>query len=165
MGKPTALGVGQPQSGAPTPTLVGLPTPRALDGRAGQPFGATIRPGRAVRQDVSIDDGVVTTGVTRVQPNDGTGSFDAFVAARSQALLRTAYLLTRDHALAEDPVQTALAKAWFHWSRIDKPGAVRTPDRGHDVLLLVAPSLERRDPDAGHPIGGKLAIALYEPVP
>ncbi|MGW7679506.1 SigE family RNA polymerase sigma factor [Kribbella sp. NPDC054772] len=45
-------------------------------------------------------------------------SFDAFVAARSPALLRTAYLLTRDHALAEDLVQTALAKAWFHWSRI-----------------------------------------------
>ncbi|WP_427888523.1 SigE family RNA polymerase sigma factor [Kribbella sp. GL6] len=44
--------------------------------------------------------------------------FDAFVAARSQALVRTAYLLTRDHALAEDLVQTALAKAWFHWARI-----------------------------------------------
>lgn len=45
-------------------------------------------------------------------------SFDGFVAARSRALVRTAYLLTRDHALAEDLVQTALAKAWFHWSRI-----------------------------------------------
>ena len=67
---------------------------------------------------MSIDDGVVTTGVTRVRADDGTGSFDAFVAARSQSLLRTAYLLTRDHALAEDLVQTALAKAWFHWSRI-----------------------------------------------
>lgn len=38
--------------------------------------------------------------------------------ARTRALLRTAYLLTGDHALAEDLVQTALAKAWFHWSRI-----------------------------------------------
>jgi RNA polymerase sigma-70 factor (sigma-E family) len=66
---------------------------------------------------VSIDDGVVTTGV-RVVSTDGAASFDAFVAARSQALVRTAYLLTRDHALAEDLVQTALAKAWFHWSRI-----------------------------------------------
>jgi RNA polymerase sigma-70 factor (sigma-E family) len=45
--------------------------------------------------------------------------FDAFVAARSTALLRTAYLLTRDHGRAEDLVQTALAKAWFHWSRIE----------------------------------------------
>jgi len=45
--------------------------------------------------------------------------FDAFVAARSSALLRTAYLLTHDHALAEDLLQTALTKAWFAWSRIE----------------------------------------------
>ena len=45
--------------------------------------------------------------------------FDEFVVARSSALLRTAYLLTRDHALAEDLLQTALTKAWFAWSRID----------------------------------------------
>jgi RNA polymerase sigma-70 factor (sigma-E family) len=45
-------------------------------------------------------------------------SFDEFVAARSRALLRTAYLLTRDHALAEDLLQTALTKAWFAWRRI-----------------------------------------------
>lgn len=45
--------------------------------------------------------------------------FDAFVAARSGQLLRTAYLLTHDHALAEDLVQTALAKAWFAWNRIE----------------------------------------------
>lgn len=45
--------------------------------------------------------------------------FDEFVAARSSGLLRTAYLLTHDHALAEDLLQTALAKAWFSWSRIE----------------------------------------------
>lgn len=44
--------------------------------------------------------------------------FDEFVAARSGRLLRTAYLLTRDHGLAEDLLQTALAKAWFSWTRI-----------------------------------------------
>ena len=44
--------------------------------------------------------------------------FDDFVAARSTALLRTAYLLTHDHALAEDLLQTALAKSWFAWDRI-----------------------------------------------
>ena len=44
--------------------------------------------------------------------------FDSFVAARSAALLRTAYLLTRDHAQAEDLLQTALTKAWFSWGRI-----------------------------------------------
>jgi RNA polymerase sigma-70 factor (sigma-E family) len=80
---------------------------------------ATFRDIQPVPQDVSIDDGVlgtVATAVTAVR--DGTETFDSFVSARSRALLRTAYLLTRDHALAEDLVQTALAKAWFHWSRI-----------------------------------------------
>lgn len=45
--------------------------------------------------------------------------FEEFVHARSTALLRTAYLLTRDHALAEDLVQSALTRAWFAWSRIE----------------------------------------------
>ncbi|WP_211349083.1 SigE family RNA polymerase sigma factor [Nocardioides litoris] len=52
---------------------------------------------------------------------DGPGrraDFDDFVAARSGALLRTAYLLTRDHQLAEDLLQTSLAKAWFAWGRV-----------------------------------------------
>jgi RNA polymerase sigma-70 factor (sigma-E family) len=48
-----------------------------------------------------------------------TPDFEGFVAARSAALLRTAYLLTRDHALAEDLLQTALTKAYLAWSRID----------------------------------------------
>jgi len=46
-------------------------------------------------------------------------SFDEFVATRSTRLLRTAYLLTHDRALAEDLVQTSLAKAWFAWARIE----------------------------------------------
>ena len=45
--------------------------------------------------------------------------FDEFVVARSQALLRTAYLLTQDEGRAEDLLQTALTKAWFAWRRID----------------------------------------------
>jgi RNA polymerase sigma-70 factor (sigma-E family) len=45
--------------------------------------------------------------------------FDSFVTARSPALLRTAYLLVHDEALAEDLLQTSLAKAWFAWSRIE----------------------------------------------
>ena len=47
------------------------------------------------------------------------GSFDDFVTTRSTRLLRTAYLLTHDRALAEDLVQTSLAKAWFAWARIE----------------------------------------------
>jgi len=53
------------------------------------------------------------TGVTRPD-------FEEFVAARSAALLRTAYLLTRDHALAEDLLQTALTKAYLVWGRVDR---------------------------------------------
>ena len=49
------------------------------------------------------------------------GGFDEFVATRGPALLRTAYLLTGDHGLAEDLLQTALAKSWFAWGRIDGP--------------------------------------------
>ena len=45
--------------------------------------------------------------------------FDAFVHARGPALARTAYLLTGDHHLAEDLVQTALVQAAKHWERIE----------------------------------------------
>ena len=45
--------------------------------------------------------------------------FDSFVASRSPALLRTAYLLVHDEALAEDLLQTSLTKAWFAWGRIE----------------------------------------------
>ena len=51
-------------------------------------------------------------------------SFEDFVVARSRQLQRTAYLLTRDHHLAQDLVQTTYARVWPHWSRItDDPTA------------------------------------------
>jgi RNA polymerase sigma-70 factor (sigma-E family) len=46
--------------------------------------------------------------------------FAQFVEARERALQRTAYLLTGDWALAEDLVQTALARAWPRWERITR---------------------------------------------
>ena len=49
--------------------------------------------------------------------------FDGFVVGRSQALLRSAYLLVQDEGLAEDLLQTALTKAWFAWKRIEDPEA------------------------------------------
>jgi RNA polymerase sigma-70 factor (sigma-E family) len=61
----------------------------------------------------------VTTSGGPVEEQAGSVEFDAFVAARSSGLLRTAYLLTHDHALAEDLLQTALTKAWFAWPRIE----------------------------------------------
>jgi RNA polymerase sigma-70 factor (sigma-E family) len=47
--------------------------------------------------------------------------FREFVAARSPALLRSAWLLTGDEELAQDLVQTALARIWPHWSRLAVP--------------------------------------------
>jgi RNA polymerase sigma-70 factor (sigma-E family) len=49
----------------------------------------------------------------------GRDDFEAFVAARYAALLRTAYLLTGDHHDAEDLVQQSLVKAVGAWQRID----------------------------------------------
>ncbi|MFR9774884.1 SigE family RNA polymerase sigma factor [Micromonospora sp. MS34] len=45
-------------------------------------------------------------------------TFHEFVVQRSAALSRTAYLLTGDHQLAEDLLQTALARTYRHWRRI-----------------------------------------------
>ena len=46
--------------------------------------------------------------------------FAQFVVARQRALQRTAVLLTGDWALAEDLVQTALAKTWPRWERVSE---------------------------------------------
>ncbi|MFD7160295.1 SigE family RNA polymerase sigma factor [Kribbella sp. NPDC059898] len=44
--------------------------------------------------------------------------FDEWVAVRGAALLRFAYLVTRDHSRAEEAVQDALIAAYSRWSRI-----------------------------------------------
>ena len=49
--------------------------------------------------------------------------FREFVAVRSAALLRTAYLLTGQREAAEDLLQTSLAKAVNRWSKLDQPEA------------------------------------------
>jgi RNA polymerase sigma-70 factor (sigma-E family) len=51
--------------------------------------------------------------------------FRAFVRERSPALSRHAYLLTGDHQLAEDLLQSALASTFRHWRRLrdDNPEA------------------------------------------
>jgi RNA polymerase sigma-70 factor (sigma-E family) len=45
--------------------------------------------------------------------------FAEYVAHRHLRLCRMAFLLTRDWGVAEDLVQTALAKAWVAWRRIE----------------------------------------------
>jgi RNA polymerase sigma-70 factor (sigma-E family) len=52
-------------------------------------------------------------------PPDG---FAEFVAARSAALLRTAWLLTGDAGRAEDLLQTALAATWRRWRQVAAGG-------------------------------------------
>ncbi|KRA31432.1 MULTISPECIES: SigE family RNA polymerase sigma factor [unclassified Nocardioides] len=54
----------------------------------------------------------------------GVPTFEEYVAARSQALWRSAWLLTGDRHKAEDLVQTALMKCWRRWDSIADGGAV-----------------------------------------
>src|SRR5215469_11807267 len=50
----------------------------------------------------------------------GAGMFEEFVVVRGQALQRFGYALTGDWALAEDLLQTALARAYPRWSRVQR---------------------------------------------
>jgi sigma-70-like protein len=47
--------------------------------------------------------------------------FEEFVAACSERLMRTAYLLTGDRGTAEDLLQVSLARTWLAWSHLDVP--------------------------------------------
>lgn len=46
--------------------------------------------------------------------------FAAYMSARQPALLRTAYLLTGDAHTAEDVVQSALAKLYLAWEKVQR---------------------------------------------
>lgn len=48
-------------------------------------------------------------------------AFRAFVDARGRSLIRCAYLLTGDHHLAEDLVQSVLTKVALRWWRLGSP--------------------------------------------
>ncbi|MEV5708633.1 sigma factor [Actinoallomurus sp. NPDC052274] len=51
-------------------------------------------------------------------------SFTRFVAARSNSLIRLAYVLTNDQHAAEDLLQTALTKTAVRWRHVrDNPEA------------------------------------------
>jgi RNA polymerase sigma-70 factor (sigma-E family) len=52
--------------------------------------------------------------------NAEADDFARFVDLRQRRLLRSAWLLTGDWALAEDLVQTALARTWLRWERINR---------------------------------------------
>lgn len=69
-------------------------------------------------------------------------AFDALVAARSPALLRTAYLLCGDRHLAQDLVQTSLSRAFVRWGRLRTTEAGETYVR--KIMISQAASSRRR---------------------
>lgn len=68
--------------------------------------------------------------------------FTEFVHAVWPGLYRTAYLMLGEHHLAEDLVQTALAKTYASWHRVREPGA--GPAYARVVLANTAASWFRR---------------------
>jgi len=68
--------------------------------------------------------------------------FRQFVAARSAALLRTAYLLVGDWAHAEDLLQATLTKTYLAWRRLGEIESVEPYARR--VLVTTATSWWRR---------------------
>jgi RNA polymerase sigma-70 factor (sigma-E family) len=76
------------------------------------------------RVQLVAERGVAVT--TRAQDKDERkdAEFAAYMSARQPSLLRTAYLLTGDQHTAEDLVQTALAKLYLAWDRVQDRGMV-----------------------------------------
>ena len=60
--------------------------------------------------------GVTMADRTRTRDEE----FAAYMQARQPSLLRTAYLLTGDRHTAEDLVQTALAKLYLSWDKVQQ---------------------------------------------
>lgn len=69
-------------------------------------------------------------------------AFADFVHAAWPGLYRTAYLMLGDHQLAEDLVQTALAKTYASWRKVKEPAAA--PAYARVVLANTAASWFRR---------------------
>lgn len=81
------------------------------------------------------------TGVGRC--SGSRSGFDEFVAARQRGLLRTAYLLCGDWHLAEDLVQSTLAKLYVAWPRVERAGS---PEAYARTVLVHAAVDEHRRP-------------------
>ena len=69
---------------------------------------------------LAVDAGVRSqvSGQDSVSARDA--EFEAYMLARQAGLLRTAYLLTGDQHTAEDLVQTALAKLYLSWDKVQR---------------------------------------------
>ncbi|MER6579483.1 SigE family RNA polymerase sigma factor [Nonomuraea sp. NPDC001023] len=102
---------------------------------------------------------------------DPQRDFTEFVVARSDRLIRLAYLLTGDQHAAEDLLQTALARTAGHWRRIrDSPeayvrkvmyheqvGRWRSPRWSRERLVLEPP--ERAADDRTDEVETRLTLA------
>jgi RNA polymerase sigma-70 factor (sigma-E family) len=87
-------------------------------GEAGDPDGTPQRP--LVPSARAVDEGAVAVRAAGIDDPE----FRDYVRSRSRALLRTAYLLTGNMADAEDLLQSALAKTYLAWDRIEDRGAL-----------------------------------------
>jgi RNA polymerase sigma-70 factor (sigma-E family) len=67
-----------------------------------------------------VVDAGVRAGVDATQMTARDAAFEEYMAARQPSLLRTAYLLTGDRHAAEDLVQTAFAKLYLSWDRVQR---------------------------------------------
>ena len=65
---------------------------------------------------IAVERGAGAAMTTR----DRDAEFTAYMSARQPSLLRTAYLLTGDRHTAEDLVQTALAKLYLSWDKVQR---------------------------------------------
>lgn len=80
--------------------------------------------------------------------------FREFMATRSAALLRTAYLLTGDRGHAEDLVQSALARAYRHWGKVRSTGVPEAYVRR--ILVNERNRSWRRDRARRHEVAGEV---------
>ncbi len=69
-------------------------------------------------------DGKTGAGVVTRDRDERDREFSEYMQVRQPALLRTAYLLTGDRHTAEDLVQTALAKLYLSWDKVQRHEAV-----------------------------------------
>ena len=75
---------------------------------------------RVVAVAVVEADGKTGAGVVARDRDERDREFSEYMQARQPALLRTAYLLTGDRHTAEDLVQTALAKLYLSWDKVQR---------------------------------------------
>jgi DNA-directed RNA polymerase specialized sigma24 family protein len=74
----------------------------------------------------------------------GPESFEQYVAARRDTLVRIAFLLTGDAHAAEDVVQVTLVRLWPRWRRLAPDGDVDAYVRRTLYTVFVSAARRRR---------------------